>query len=93
MASTEFTPSPSSDSAVDVRENLTRSCQFGQTRFFTVSRRPAELRLSGALMQQRSPVPRLRIDGRWLERAGFAIGAKVSVTVERGRLVIEAFAG
>jgi len=31
----------------------------------------------------------LRIKGRWFERAGFSIGARVSVRVSRKRLVIE----
>jgi Toxin SymE, type I toxin-antitoxin system len=36
------------------------------------------------------PVPLLRIQGQWLERAGFEIGKRVNVQVESGRLVIEA---
>ena len=35
-------------------------------------------------------VPLLRLQGAWLERAGFAIGVPVKVHVSRGRLVIEA---
>jgi hypothetical protein len=35
-------------------------------------------------------VPKLRLQGAWLERAGFAIGVPVKVQVSRGRLVIEA---
>ncbi len=35
-------------------------------------------------------VPLLRLQGAWLERAGFAIGVPVKVEVSRGRLVIEA---
>jgi hypothetical protein len=35
-------------------------------------------------------VPKLRLQGAWLERAGFAIGVPVRVHVSRGRLVIEA---
>src|SRR5579872_1294096 len=31
----------------------------------------------------------LRIQGRWFERAGFSIGARVSVRVFRKRLIIE----
>ena len=31
----------------------------------------------------------LRLQGRWLERAGFAIGASVRVLVTKGRLVLE----
>ncbi len=32
--------------------------------------------------------PSLRLVGRWLERAGFQYGCRVTVTVESGRLVI-----
>jgi hypothetical protein len=35
------------------------------------------------------PMPFLRLQGRWLDRAGFAIGADVHVRVEPGRLVLE----
>ncbi len=35
------------------------------------------------------PMPFLRLQGRWLDRAGFAVGADVRVQVEAGRLVIE----
>jgi hypothetical protein len=37
-------------------------------------------------------VPMLRLQGAWLERAGFGIGVPVKVHVSRGRLVIEATA-
>ncbi len=37
------------------------------------------------------PTPRasLRLEGRWLERAGFAIGANVRVHVAQHRLIVE----
>jgi hypothetical protein len=35
------------------------------------------------------PMPFLRLRGRWLDAAGFAIGANVRVQVEPGRLVLE----
>ena len=35
-------------------------------------------------------IPLLRLQGAWLERAGFPIGVPVRVHVGRGRLVIEA---
>jgi hypothetical protein len=35
-------------------------------------------------------VPLLRLQGAWLQRAGFGIGVPVKVHVSRGRLVIEA---
>jgi hypothetical protein len=34
-------------------------------------------------------VSQLRINGRWLERAGFEIGRGVSIKIEQGRLIIE----
>jgi toxic protein SymE len=36
-----------------------------------------------------SPMPFLRLQGRWLDQAGFAIGANVRVEVAAGRLVLE----
>ena len=36
-----------------------------------------------------APMPFLRLQGRWLDTAGFAIGANVQVVVSRGRLVVE----
>jgi hypothetical protein len=36
-----------------------------------------------------TPVPFLRLMGKWLDRAGFPIDANLRVTVEMGRLVIE----
>ena len=35
------------------------------------------------------PKPFLRLQGRWLDRAGFAVGSDVRVQVEPGRLVLE----
>ena len=35
------------------------------------------------------PVPFLRLRGQWLGQAGFAVGERVRVAVEPGRLVIE----
>jgi hypothetical protein len=36
-----------------------------------------------------APIPFLRLRGRWLDQAGFAIGANVRVKVSPGRLVVE----
>lgn len=33
--------------------------------------------------------PQLRLQGRWLDEAGFTIGMRVGVRVEPGRLVLE----
>ena len=35
------------------------------------------------------PKPFLRLQGRWLDRAGFTVGSDVHVQVEPGRLVLE----
>jgi hypothetical protein len=35
------------------------------------------------------PMPYVRLLGRWLDRAGFPIGARLHVQVQRGRLVLE----
>jgi toxic protein SymE len=35
-------------------------------------------------------VPWIQLRGRWLKAAGFAIGAKVRVRVQRGRLMLTA---
>ena len=51
-----------------------------------VSSRPAE---SIVPLQRLPPLPFLRLQGRWLDRAGFAVGADVREQVEPGRLVIE----
>lgn len=37
----------------------------------------------------RKPVPLLRLQGQWLERAGFPAGSRVVVKVQKGRLVIQ----
>lgn len=39
-----------------------------------------------------APMPFLRLQGRWLEKCGFAIGAEVHVQVTQGRLVLEVIA-
>lgn len=38
-------------------------------------------------------MPFLRLQGRWLDEAGFAIGADVQVQVMPGRLVLEVIDG
>jgi len=57
--------------------------------------KPRRLRVSYQQPQSQVPLrwlalmPFLRLQGRWLDRAGFAVGADVNVQVEPGRLVIE----
>jgi Toxin SymE, type I toxin-antitoxin system len=51
-----------------------------------VSCRPAE---SIVLLHRLPPMPFLRLQGRWLDRTVFAVGAAVRVQVEPGGLVVE----
>jgi len=44
---------------------------------------------AGFCVREPPPCPFLRLQGRWLDRAGFAIGSTVHVEVAPGRLVIE----
>jgi hypothetical protein len=55
---------------------LTVSCHYPQSR---ACRSPLPA----------APMPFLRLQGRWLDQAGFAIGANVRVEVAAGRLVLE----
>jgi hypothetical protein len=60
-------------------------------RHFTVGYRPVDSRSRAPSPRPVLPrMPFVRLGGRWLERAGFAIGTAVRVEVRRGRLVIEA---
>lgn len=58
-------------------------------RCLTISRSYPECRATWSTEPPRGPMPFLRLQGRWLDGAGFAVGAKVRVQVERGRLVVE----
>lgn len=59
-------------------------------RRLTVSSRYPESRArTAAPYVPSTPMPFLRLQGRWLDQAGFAIGAQVRVEVDRGRLVVE----
>ena len=40
-------------------------------------------------LRQLPSMPTLRLQGRWLDEAGFAIGMRVGVQVMPGRLVLE----
>ena len=57
-----------------------------KSRHLKVSYRPTQ---SHVPLRMPSPMPFLRLQGRWLDQAGFAIGADVHVQVEPGRLVLE----
>ena len=34
-------------------------------------------------------IPQLRMEGVWLERAGFIVGARITITVSQNKLIIE----
>jgi len=58
-------------------------------RRLTVSRQYPESRAARSRYLPTAPMPFLRLRGRWLNQAGFAIGANVRVEVSSGRLVVE----
>ena len=60
-------------------------------RHLTVGYRPVDSRsrVSDCTWSRLAPKPHLRLTGRWLDRAGFAVGAAVRVQVAPGRLVLE----
>lgn len=58
-----------------------------QPRRLTISRHYPESRLSRS--GPPTPMPFLRLQGRWLDQAGFTIGANVRVEVAAGRLIVE----
>jgi hypothetical protein len=64
----------------------------------SVTMKPRRLTVSAAGVESHAdeyprpwldPMPSLRLRGRWLKAAGFDIGARVRVSVEAGRLVVE----
>ncbi len=87
MAHTHSTPASASAQpsiSRDFAQKLTPSVPI---RRYTVSYGPRQVRgHDGHPML----VPRLCLQGAWLERAGFATGVPVKVHVSAGRLVIEA---
>jgi Toxin SymE, type I toxin-antitoxin system len=54
-----------------------------------VSRTQPESRAARFPRSLPAPMPLLRLQGRWLDQAGFGIGAHVRVTVARGLLALE----
>ncbi len=58
-------------------------------RRLTVSCHYPESRAARSRCLPTAPMPFLRLQGRWLDQAGFAIGANVRVEVAAGRLVLE----
>jgi hypothetical protein len=59
-----------------------------RSRRLTVSRQYPESRAAQP-RSVRAPMPFLRLRGRWLDEAGFRIGAHVRIAVSRGRLALE----
>lgn len=59
------------------------------SRRLTVSSSHPESRAVRPRYLPAAPMPFLRLRGRWLDQAGFAIGTNVRVTVSAGRLVVE----
>ncbi|MBK5073442.1 type I toxin-antitoxin system SymE family toxin [Budviciaceae bacterium CWB-B4] len=66
----------------DCKSQPTVKAKQPQPRHYTVGYVP-----NGGKAQ---PSPQLKISGRWLEELGFTPGQAVTVTTERGRMVIEA---
>lgn len=60
-----------------------------QQRRLTVSRHYPDSRAACSRCLPPAPMPFLRLQGRWLDQAGFAIGTNVRVEVAAGRLVLE----
>jgi hypothetical protein len=58
-------------------------------RRLTVSSCHPESRAHHPQQSSSAPMPFLRLRGRWLDQAGFTIGAPVRVEVSAGRLVVE----
>ncbi len=47
-----------------------------------------EYSLTRRSIDERGGVPYLRVSGKWLERYGFPIGARVYLKAERGKLIL-----
>jgi type I toxin-antitoxin system toxin SymE len=54
-----------------------------------VSYRQPQSRSSEPFKPELAPMPYVRLLGRWLDEAGFAIGRDIRVEVNAGRLVLE----
>jgi Toxin SymE, type I toxin-antitoxin system len=87
MVNTQSIPASAPAQDPITRDFIRISTESPQIRQLTVSY--GTFRVRGPNERAMS-VPLLRLQGAWLERAGFAIGASVKVHASRGRLVIEA---
>jgi hypothetical protein len=83
MATAECTPSPA-----PISESPRPTAIAMNPRCLTISYFQPVTERAG-LARNPPPMPYLRLLGRWLERAGFTVGAKVRVNVEARRLVLE----
>lgn len=72
---------------------MTRIPDPMKSRRLTVSRSYREDRAARPRYLSAVPMPFLRLQGRWLDQAGFAIGANVRVEISAGRLVVEVIDG
>jgi hypothetical protein len=68
---------------------MKESVPMMKPRRLTVSSAGAESRADQYPHRLLAPMPFLRLRGRWLKQAGFDIGARVRVSVEAGKLVLE----
>lgn len=78
-ASNEVSPAPTVTPCAS-------ACKPARPRRLTVGSLPAPW---PAYAPRPDPLPYLRLRGRWLQDAGFAVGAKIRVRVESQRLILE----
>jgi Toxin SymE, type I toxin-antitoxin system len=94
MATCESTTPESIDVQTPATEDVRTPEKFKE-RVLTIGDCSIESSASPTRMTSKSwlkvspTAPFLRLKGRWLDQAGFSIGAKVRVAVTHGRLVIE----
>jgi toxic protein SymE len=68
--------------------SMTESSPQKQRRL-KVSYRPVRSHSRESVKRNLVPMPYVRLVGRWLDEAGFAIGCDISVQVSSGKLVLE----
>ena len=90
MATGKFTPRRRRGSRLPSPSHLTQpEPSAGSRRLMVRSHYPGSRRVLWVLRPDPAPMPFLHLQGRWLDRAGFAIGADVRVVATPRRLVIE----
>jgi len=85
MATPECIESPSTTFVADQAEMPICESASLETRMLKVS----VARQTWKTKRVMRKLPKVRLEGRWLERAGFLPGDPVKITVDRGRLVVE----